>query len=82
MAHCAVVTKNLGLASPSQKSPGSISRTSNTPSGGRLPPPSSLDRNDLKRISLRSRAFLTFVFYFEFLYYNCILVTKVRATHI
>lgn len=28
------------------------------PLGGRVPPPSSLDRNDLKRVSLRSRAFL------------------------
>ncbi len=32
-----------------------------SPLGGRVPPPSSLDRNDLKRISLRSRAFLLFV---------------------
>jgi len=30
-------------------------------SRGRVPPPSQLDRNDLKRISLRSRAFLMFV---------------------
>jgi hypothetical protein len=29
-----------------------------TPIAGRVPPPSNLDRNDLKRISLRSRAFL------------------------
>ena len=31
-------------------------------SRGRVPPPSQLDRNDLKRISLRSRAFLLSVF--------------------
>lgn len=33
-------------------------RATTRPLGGRVPPPSSLDRNDLKRISLRSRAFL------------------------